>query len=247
MEVRYFKEYSQILKKDMEYKIYGHYGKPCLVFPCQNGRFYEWEDRGMFRILEPWIQTGEIRFVCVDSIDSQSWSSDADIRHRAYMHEQWFSYILQEMLPSAEQKMQYRGTWMTTGCSMGGFHATNIYLRFPDKFDQLLALSGIYNLDPFIAGGEIDFNVYQNDPCKYMMNMDPDHEYISRYNQSQAYFVVGQGEWEYQCLDDLRRLMNILMDKNIHANYFFFDQSYPHDWPSWEKYVVEFIPKMIKK
>ena len=231
----------------MEYKIYGQNGKACLVFPCQNGRFYEWEDRGMFRILELWIEAGQIQFVCVDSIDAQSWSSDADIRHRAYMHEQWTKYIMQELLPSASEKMQYYGKWMTTGCSMGGFQATNMYFRFPDTFDQLLSLSGVFDLAPFIAGGVIDENVYQNDPCQYMANLDVNHEFIAKYNQSQAYFVVGQGDWEFQCLADLRKLMNILMDKNIHANYVFLDQSHVHDWPCWQEYIVELIPKMLKK
>ena len=40
MKVEYFKEYSQCLKRDMEFKVYGYTGMPILVFPAQNGRFY---------------------------------------------------------------------------------------------------------------------------------------------------------------------------------------------------------------
>ena len=242
MRITYFKEHSKILGFDMEYKVYGHAGKACLVFPCQNGRFYEWEDRGMFSLLEPWIDAGQIQFVCVDSIDEQSWSNAGNIRHRMYMQEQWVQYIMQELIPSfPEQK------WMATGCSMGGFHATNLYLRFPDTFDQLLSLSGVFDMEPFFAFQETDFNCYQNNPCDYVRNMDPFHPYISKYNQNQAVFVVGQGDWEHQCLADLRKLMNELMDKGIQAEYHFYSSQYPHDWPSWETYVVEYLPKMIKK
>lgn len=39
MQVRYFKEYSANLDRDMEFKMYGHAGVLCLVIPCQDGRF----------------------------------------------------------------------------------------------------------------------------------------------------------------------------------------------------------------
>ena len=44
MEVRYFKNYSYNLNRDMEFKVYGHAGRPCLVFPAQSGRFYDFEN-----------------------------------------------------------------------------------------------------------------------------------------------------------------------------------------------------------
>lgn len=41
MNVRYFKEYSSYLNRDMEFKMYGDSGILCLIVPCQDGRFYE--------------------------------------------------------------------------------------------------------------------------------------------------------------------------------------------------------------
>ena len=38
MQIDYHKEHSSRLGRDMEFKVYGHGGKPALVFPCQNGR-----------------------------------------------------------------------------------------------------------------------------------------------------------------------------------------------------------------
>ena len=55
MVVEYFKKYSRYLDREMEYKIYGHAGKVCLVIPTQNNRFFEWEDRHMY----PWLQKKE--------------------------------------------------------------------------------------------------------------------------------------------------------------------------------------------
>ena len=44
MEVRYFKHYSSYLDRDMEFKVYGHAGKPVLFVPCQGGRFFDFEN-----------------------------------------------------------------------------------------------------------------------------------------------------------------------------------------------------------
>ena len=42
MQIRYYKEYSRYLDRYMEFKAYGHAGRPILIFPCQSGRFYDW-------------------------------------------------------------------------------------------------------------------------------------------------------------------------------------------------------------
>ena len=41
MKIEWFKEYSHCLDRDMEFKVYGHAGRPILVFPAQNGRFFD--------------------------------------------------------------------------------------------------------------------------------------------------------------------------------------------------------------
>ena len=46
MKVEYYKEYSNCLNRDMEYKVYGHAGIPLLVFPAQDGRFFDFENFG---------------------------------------------------------------------------------------------------------------------------------------------------------------------------------------------------------
>lgn len=47
MKVEYYKEFSHELNRDMEFKVFGHAGVPCLVFPAQDGRFYDFENFGM--------------------------------------------------------------------------------------------------------------------------------------------------------------------------------------------------------
>ena len=47
MNINYVKKYSNALGRDMEYKTYGDKGHPVLVFPSQDGRFYDYQDFDM--------------------------------------------------------------------------------------------------------------------------------------------------------------------------------------------------------
>ena len=75
MEIRYYKHYSSHLNRDMEFKVYGHAGKPVLFFPCQGGRFFDFENFGMADHWAPWIESGRCTVYACDSIDNESWAS----------------------------------------------------------------------------------------------------------------------------------------------------------------------------
>ena len=63
MEMQYFKEYSPALGREMECKVYGHGGRPMLYIPCQDGRFFDFEDFHMADTLAPWIESGQLMVI----------------------------------------------------------------------------------------------------------------------------------------------------------------------------------------
>ena len=65
MDIAYYKEYSRQLGRDMEFKRYGWGGKICVVFPCLNGRFYDYEDFHMPEAIAPFINSGKLQLFCV--------------------------------------------------------------------------------------------------------------------------------------------------------------------------------------
>ena len=150
MEVRYFKEWSRELDRDMEFKVYGNRGKVCFAFPPQNGRFWDFENFGMVECMRPWIEEGRIMLVCADGIDGESWSAKDDSpRHRIEMQEKWFRYITLELYPRVQELGDVHGKGMLTGCSMGAVHSGIFFFRRPDLFDTVVALSGTYNANDF--------------------------------------------------------------------------------------------------
>ena len=99
MQVNYYKEYSHHLNCEMEYKVYGHSGKVCIVFPAQDGRFYDYENFKMVDALRQFIEEGRLQLWCIDSVDKWSWSlKDGNESERIELHERWFNYICEEIV-----------------------------------------------------------------------------------------------------------------------------------------------------
>ena len=51
--------YSQCLERDMNIRVYGHYGRTFLVFPCQDGQSDDYDKNGMIEFFSPLIEEGK--------------------------------------------------------------------------------------------------------------------------------------------------------------------------------------------
>lgn len=239
----YCRSYSRSLGRDMEYKIYGKEGRPVIVFPSQDGRYYDYENFGMVDALGRWIESGRIRLICVDSIDRETWSDmGGDTARRIELHERWYHYIVDELLPLVAGKDERT---IVTGCSMGGYHAANFFFRRPELFDTLISLSGLYNADYFFGPNYNNELVYANSPLDFLPNMSDDHPYLKLYRQKQLIFCVGQGQWEDDLLASTRRLEQVLKTKNVPAWFDYWGHDVSHDWMWWRKQIVYFMEKVL--
>lgn len=141
METNYFRIYSRALQRDMECKVYGHSGRPVLFIPCQDGRFFDFENFNMTDTWSPWIESGEVMVMAIDTIDRETWSDPITPAYdRIRRHEAWIRYIVDEAVPTLQAIAREKNGWngepgvITFGCSLGATHAANLFLRFPDKF-----------------------------------------------------------------------------------------------------------------
>lgn len=249
METQYLKDYSPALGRDMECKVYGHAGRPVLFIPCQDGRFYDFENFKMTDVWAPWIESGQVMVFSIDTIDAETWSNKyGDPRWRICRYEDWIRYITDEIVPFIQSVANECNGWddqpgiIVTGCSLGATHAANLFFRRPDLFDGLLALSGIYTAG-YGFDSYMDDLVYNNSPVHYLANMPTDHPYIELYNQRNAIICVGQGPWEIP--HETRALHEILLEKgiNVWVDYWGYDCS--HDWDWWYKQVDYFVPYLL--
>jgi len=243
MNIEYHKWWSNHLNQDMELKVLGHAGKPVVVFPCQGGRFYEWEDFRMIDAIHWFIDEGKIQLFTVDSVDKQSWANwDADPADRGRRHEDYDRYIIHEVVPFIKNHLQSDQKMIATGCSLGAYHSGNFFFRHPDVFDTMISISGPFSLKIFV-GDYMDDNIYFNSPLSYLQELD-DPWYIDKYRQSKIIVCCGQGAWEERMLADVYALKKILEDKNIPAWIDIWGYDVNHDWPWWRKMVPYFLGQL---
>ncbi len=242
MDIRYEKHWSSHLGREMEFKIYGHAGKPVLFVPCQNGRFFDFENFHMLDYWAKWIEAGKCTVFAVDSNDAVAWGAEGqDSRWRIENHERWYHYVVDELVPAIWYHSGQQGNIMTFGCSMGAMHAANLHFRRPDLFDSVFAISGVYD-SKLLFGNYMDELIYDNCPVYYLENMPWDHPYMSIYNSHKMLFVVGQGAWEDDLLESTRKLNAVMSRKGIHAHFEYWGHDVNHDWPWWFKMVELYLP-----
>lgn len=249
MEIRYFKHYSGNLGRDMEFKVYGHAGKPVMFIPCQGGRFFDFENFHMVDSWAKWIEEGRCTVYSIDCIDNEAYADKGgDCRRRIENHERWYHYVVDEMVPTIRhlsgERNGYDQSILVFGCSMGAMHAANLFFRRPDLFDSVFAISGLYDSKLFF-GDYMDDLLYQNTPVEYLSNMPWDHPYIRMYNERKMLFVVGQGAWEDELKASTSWLQSVLQAKGIHAQVDYWGYDVNHDWPWWFKMVEHYVPQFL--
>jgi esterase/lipase superfamily enzyme len=232
----YHKWSSSRLGREMELLVFGHAGLPVVVFPTSGGRFYEFEDRGMIAALAGRIDAGQLQLICVDSVDMESWyNRQVHPRWRIARHMQYEGYVLDEVVPMLRSK-NGDAHLVALGCSFGGYHAVNIAMRHPETFTGFLSMSGAFDLSNFLDG-YYDQDCYFNLPTHYLPNMN-DPWFFERYSRNNYVLATG---WDDQCLGQNQNLDRILSSRGIGHRFFVWDSYNAHDWPTWQRMMLEYL------
>ncbi len=240
MQIAYYKRWSEHLKRDMEFKVYGKTGRPLLVFPTGCGSFYEFEDFGMVEAIRPFIESGAVQVYAIDSIDCEAWLADWMYPgDRALKHEMYARYVTEEVVSFIRQNNPGADGIITTGCSIGAYHAANFFFKHPDIFTAVIALSGLYGPHQMI-GTYSDENVYYNFPLVYLPNM-ADAWYLDRYRDGDIIVCVGQGAWEADYLRETQALEQVLTKLEVPAWFDYWGEDVEHDWPWWQQQLPYFL------
>jgi esterase/lipase superfamily enzyme len=222
---------------------YGHYGRPVLAFPAEQGRAWDWQDQGMIDAVGGLLEAGRIKLYCVDSFDAASWSNQSvPLEERARQHGRYESWILDEVVPFIHHDTG--GEILTTGISLGAFHAVNFALKRADVFPLAIGMSGNYDPAAWNGWGERGEQTYFNNPIDYVEHLGGDHLDWLRSRLS-VLLVCGQGMWEDStgALESSKRLAGLLGAKGIRHELDLWGHDVAHDWPSWRAQIAHHLPR----
>jgi esterase/lipase superfamily enzyme len=238
---------SIALGHDMEYRIYrpdsGVAGQPVVAFPSMNGRVWDWEGWGMIEAIAPLIEAGRVTLYAADGIDWQSWTNaEAPVEQRALRHDAYDRYLIEDLLPVVRAEAGRDTVW-AIGCSMGAYHATNLFFRHPDLVDAVIAISGVFQPSRWI-GEYVDEAVVRNSPLYALPRLDESAS-LERYRHARLVFCVGQGAWEDEMVADARALEKVLAAKEIPATFDYWGHDVNHDWPWWRRMLSHHLERLL--
>jgi esterase/lipase superfamily enzyme len=224
---------------------YGHWGRPVLVFPSEQGRARDFENNGMLGAVAGLVDAGRVKIYCVDSHDAASWSNrDIPVEERARRHGDYESWILGTVLRWIYADCGGPVEVATLGCSLGAFHAANFALKRADVFPLALCFSGNYDPACWHAWGERGTAAYFNNPLDYIVHLHGDHLDWLR-DRISLLLVCGQGQWEDTTgsLSSTRQFAALLSSKGIRHELDLWGHDVPHDWPSWRAQLAHHLPR----
>jgi esterase/lipase superfamily enzyme len=235
----YHKWYSPNVGREFEMLIFGHAGRPLIIFPTSQGRYYQNKDFGLISAIESFIDQGKVKVYCPDSYDAESFYNYAiHPAQRLKNHMAYERLVLDEVLTLASQETSYSRI-MVAGCSFGGYHAFNFAMKYPWRVSHTISLGGIFNIKQYIYG-YYDENCYFNDPVEYMPGLS-DPTYINEIERMKI--IIGTGSLD-MCREDSLRISQILSSKKL--PHLLDDRpDAGHDWPWWKEMIHDYFVEVF--
>jgi esterase/lipase superfamily enzyme len=225
---------------------YGHYGRPLLAFPAEQGRAWDYENNGMVDTLAGLIDAGRLKLYCVDSGDSWSWSDrSVPTEVRAQRHGDYEAWIRNAVVPWIADDCGGTTEIAAVGCSLGAYHAVNFALKYAHVFPLAIGLSGNYDPTTWNGWGDVGEATYFNNPMAYVANLEGGHLDWLRERVS-ILLVVGQGAFEEsptRALQSTRAFAEVLAAKGLRSELDVWGYDVPHDWPSWRAQLAHHLPR----
>lgn len=231
--------HSPSLNRHMEIVTYGHYGFPLLLFPTAAADFLEYERFHLIDSIAQFIDGGRVKVFSINSINRDGWlNPQAPTEYKALLQGQYNHYIVEEVVPYIFNSCQSHIGIITSGASLGAFHAANQLFRRPDLFAGMIGMSGSYDIRGYYRGDYYDQNVYFNNPVDYLPNLEGESLHMLQHKEH-IHIVSGQGDYESPSAS--RRLSGILAAKGIPHELDLWGFDMRHDWPTWRMMLPHYL------
>jgi esterase/lipase superfamily enzyme len=222
---------------------YGHWGRPVLAFPSEQGPCWQYEERGMVDAIAWLLEGGRVKLYCVDSYDAQSWhAKELPLEERARRHGDYEHWILDRVVPFIADDCG-QSEILLTGVSFGAYHSANFTLKRADVFPVAICQSGVYDVS-IVGWGERGEALYFNNPADYVSHLHGEHLDWLR-SRASILLTVGRGQWEDTtgALESTQRFAGLLAEKGLRHELDVWGPEFPHDWDSWRAQLAHHLPR----
>lgn len=162
---------SPSLGKEMKLTVYGESGTPIIGLPTRGAACSQWEEFGMVNAISYQLENGFNRLYCLSSVDNEGYlNKEATPSQRIIRQQQYESYLADEVVPHVRDENEINYI-IIAGVDLGGYHAVNTALKYPNAFDRVIGISGIYDIKGFLDDF-YDDSVYYSNPMDFVPNLN---------------------------------------------------------------------------
>lgn len=223
--------YSNILGRNINLEVTGHWGYPILMFPSSYGQYTQNRDFGLNASVMQYVDQGRIKLYNVETIDGLSFYAEGmNSETKIHNYELYMQFLKEELIPYIQSECNTHRIGVA-GVSFGGYHAANTAFRYPDLVSHLFSMSGVFNIRNFVPLSD-DMRIYFNCPDEFMVN-----EEGWKYYHMQI--VLSTSDWD-SCKPKNEHMAGILGAKGI-ACWYDEKKWISHDWPLWKMVFPEYI------
>ncbi len=232
--------YSDRVQQQVTLARWGTYGTPVLLFPTAGGDAEEAERFHAISSVAGLLEAGRIKVYSVDSISGRSWMMGDDPRHSMWLQNQFDRFLAEEVVPAIRADCADPGIEVVSaGASVGAFWAIEALTRHPELFRAALCMSGTYDLSDRLHGHWSD-DFYYSSPLHFLPDLDGWQLDMLRHRF--ALFATGSGDWEYP--ERTWQMANALGAKGIPNRVDQWDETWPHDWPTWREMLPRYLDEL---
>ena len=250
MEGTYYKEWSAVLDREMEFKVYGHGGVPVLALPARGGRFYDWENNGMPDAAARLLNEGKIQLFCADSIDGESLlAGNESPRRRAEMQEKYFVYLTSELAAriaelNAPERKEKPLIWCV-GVDTGAIRPSSAACAVPGPLRVQWASPASTIWAASLAAQRTTSSSRSSPLAALHKNGICDRNVLSKAEENSLLLCVGQGGYEGDALADTQALADTLSEVGFPCHLEVWGGDVSHDWYWWGKEFGMFAERLF--
>ncbi|WP_340103179.1 alpha/beta hydrolase-fold protein [Rhodohalobacter sp. 8-1] len=227
---------SPSLGKKMKLSVFGTAGTPVLIFPSEEGGWNEWNEAGIMDALDEQIEEEYNQFYCINSVADESLlSGDAEPRRRIHRQMQYEQYVVDEVIPFIRDNNS-NPFLIFSGAFLGAYYAILYALKYPQKVNKVIAISGTYDIKPYLDG-HYDDNVYYNNPVDFLPNLN-DPTILAKISEVDFRLLSYSNDPQRS---GTQRMSDTLWLKNVDHNFYVWDEVISDPWKLVDSMFIEHL------
>jgi len=227
---------SPSLGRQMEMNIFGTSGTPVIIFPSEEGGRDEWEEAGIMSSLDEQISEGYNQFFCLESVADESLlNKNAEPKHRIGRQIQYEQYLIDEVIPFV-RKTNNNPYLIFSGAFLGAYYALLFALKYPEKVDKVIGISGTYDIKPYLDD-HYDDNVYYNNPVDFIPNLN-DPKILKNISEIDIRLLSYSNDPQKE---ESERMSDSLWQKNVDHNFYVWDEVISEPWDLVDSMFIEHL------